>query len=51
LQEGHKFGDRYAAVVAAEAFNLFNHWNYNATVTSTSYGTPADHIGGNRSPR
>lgn len=43
LQERHKFGDRYAGVVAVEAFNLFNHsnyGNYNSTVTSAAYGTP-----------
>lgn len=43
LQERHKFGDRYSAIVAVEAFNLFNHSNYgsyNVTVTSSAYGTP-----------
>jgi hypothetical protein len=43
LQERHKFGDRYSAVLAVEAFNLFNHSNYgsyNVTVTSSAYGTP-----------
>jgi hypothetical protein len=43
LQERRRFGERYAAVVAVEAFNLFNHsnfGNYNTTVTSNSYGTP-----------
>jgi len=43
LQERHKFGERYAGVVAVEAFNLFNHsnyGNYNTTVTSPAYGTP-----------
>ena len=43
LQERLKLGDHYAIVVAAEAFNLFNHsnfGNYNTTVTSPSYGTP-----------
>ena len=43
LQERHKFGDRYSAVVAVEAFNLFNHSNYgsyNAAITSSAYATP-----------
>ena len=43
LQERHKFSDRYSAVVAVEAFNLFNHSNYGsyvATVTASNYGSP-----------
>ena len=43
LQDRIKVGDRYSVVLAAEAFNLFNHsnyGNYNTTVTSPSYGTP-----------
>ncbi|HTD97570.1 MAG TPA: TonB-dependent receptor [Edaphobacter sp.] len=43
LQEKIKITERYRVVVAAEAFNLFNHsnyGNYNTTVTSPSYGTP-----------
>ncbi len=43
LQEKIKITERYRVVVAAEAFNLFNHSNYgsyNTAVTSSSYGTP-----------
>ncbi|NYF80245.1 TonB-dependent receptor [Granulicella arctica] len=43
LQETHKFGGRFRAVLAVEAFNLFNHSNYgtyNGIVTSSSYGLP-----------
>ncbi|WP_260705920.1 TonB-dependent receptor [Edaphobacter flagellatus] len=43
LQERHKFGDRYAGVVAVEAFNILNHSNYGSyvsTVTASNYGTP-----------
>jgi len=43
LQERHKFGDRFAAIVAVEAFNAFNHSNYgtyNVTVTDPNYGRP-----------
>jgi len=28
LQEAHKIGERFRAVVAVEGFNLFNHSNY-----------------------
>jgi hypothetical protein len=44
LQERHKLSERYSAVVAVEAFNLFNHSNYgtyNGIVTSSAYSTPA----------
>jgi hypothetical protein len=44
LQEAHQINDRFRAVVAVEAFNLFNHsnfGNYNGIVTLPSYGTPA----------
>ncbi|HEX7158440.1 MAG TPA: TonB-dependent receptor [Edaphobacter sp.] len=44
LQERRKLGERYAAVVAVEAFNLFNHSNYgtyNGIITASNYGTPA----------
>jgi len=43
LQERIKVSDRYSVVLAAEAFNLFNHsnyGNYNTAVTSPSFGTP-----------
>jgi hypothetical protein len=43
LQEKIKITERYRVIVAAEAFNLFNHsnyGNYNTTVNSPSYGTP-----------
>ncbi|MDE1176024.1 MAG: TonB-dependent receptor [Edaphobacter sp.] len=41
LQERHQFGERYAGILAVEAFNLANHSNYGsyiATVTSSTYG-------------
>jgi hypothetical protein len=44
LQERYKLGERYAAVVAVEAFNVFNHSNYGTYVgliNSATYATPA----------
>ena len=44
LQEAHQINDRFRAIVAVEAFNLFNHsnfGNYNGIVTLPTYGTPA----------
>lgn len=44
LQERHKLSERCSAVVAVEAFNLFNHSNYgtyNGVITSSTYGAPA----------
>ncbi len=44
LQEAHRINDRFRAVVAVEAFNLFNHsnfGNYNGIVNSPLYGTPS----------
>jgi hypothetical protein len=43
LQEAHIIHEHYRAVVAVEAFNLFNHSNYgayNGIVTNALYGTP-----------
>jgi hypothetical protein len=43
LQEAHKIGDRFRAVVAVEGFNLFNHSNYgtyNGIANNALYGTP-----------
>jgi hypothetical protein len=43
LQERHKFGERYAGIIAVEAFNLANHSNYGsyiATVTAINYSSP-----------
>jgi hypothetical protein len=43
LQERFRIHERYSAVVAVEAFNLFNHSNYGsyvATVTASNYGAP-----------
>jgi Carboxypeptidase regulatory-like domain/TonB dependent receptor len=44
LQEAHQINDRFRAIVAVEAFNLFNHSNYgtyNGIVNSPLYGKPA----------
>jgi len=43
LQERHSFGERFAGVVAVEAFNVFNHSNYGTyvgTINTTNYGAP-----------
>jgi Carboxypeptidase regulatory-like domain/TonB dependent receptor len=44
LQEAHQINDRFRAIVAVEAFNLFNHSNYgtyNGIVNSPLYGKPS----------
>jgi hypothetical protein len=44
LQERHSFGERYAGVIAVEAFNLLNHSNYGTyvgTINTATYATPA----------
>jgi hypothetical protein len=43
LQEAHKIGERFRAVVAVEGFNLFNHSNYgtfNGVANNPLYGNP-----------
>jgi len=45
LQESFKIKERYHAIVAVEAFNLFNHANYGNFATTTSIGTGANAYG------
>ncbi|SFR99811.1 Carboxypeptidase regulatory-like domain-containing protein [Granulicella pectinivorans] len=45
LQESFKFKEKYHAIVAVEAFNLFNHSNYGNFATTTSIGTGANAYG------
>jgi hypothetical protein len=45
LQESFKFKEKYHAIVAVEAFNLFNHPNYGNFATTSSIGTGANAYG------
>ncbi len=45
LQESFKIKTKYHAIVAVEAFNLFNHTNYGNFATTTSIGTGANAYG------
>jgi hypothetical protein len=45
LQESFKIKERYHAIVAVEAFNLFNHANYGNFATTASIGTGANAYG------
>ena len=45
LQESFKIKERYHAIVAVEAFNLFNHSNYGNFDTTASIGTGANAYG------
>jgi cyclopropane fatty-acyl-phospholipid synthase-like methyltransferase len=45
LQESFKIKERYHAIVAVEAFNLFNHSNYGNFAANASTGTGATAYG------